>query len=224
MMQRLPLLLPALFAAIVVGCGQSAETPGPGPEAVVSAPSNPAVAAAPGCPYLPEFLSLRSELPGLDAAVVADRLNRYAAQYSNPEGCEGTELERLLNDAESQLFHLAFADTRYPAQLTLRCESWDARTTRCQGPVEDGTAHPTTLGLTALTLPTSSFRLETGLKDAKLLGAYVVSLAAALDGKPAQPLSGGSAFDLPSGTKDVAVVAIYETGGNWPFRKVIWYF
>jgi hypothetical protein len=171
------------------------------------------------------ILSLQSELPGLSPAEAADRLYRYAAQYSNPEGCEGTELERLLNGAESQLFHLAFADTRHAAQLTLRCDEWNAKTTRCQRPVEDGSAHAAMLGLTALSLPTTpSFRLETGLKNAKLLGVYVMSLAAALDGKPAQRLTGESAFELPSGSKDVAVVAIYEAEGTWRYRKVIWYF
>ncbi len=225
MMRGLPLLLPALFAGILAGCGRSAETPSPDSGTVVSAPSNSTAAAAPGCPYLPEFLSLQAELPDLGPAEAADRLNLNAAQYSNPEGCEGTELERLLTGAESQLSHLAFADTRHAAQLTLRCEEWDAKTTRCHGPVEDGSAHPAMLGLTALTSPTtSSFRLETGLKNAKLLGVYVVSLAAALDGKPARRLTGESEFELPSGSKDVAIVALYEAEGTWRYRKAIWYF
>jgi hypothetical protein len=52
----------------------------------------------------------------------------------------------------------------------------------------------------------------------------VISLADALDGKPAQRLSGDSKFELPSGTKDVAVVAVYEVQGTWRYRKVVWYF
>jgi hypothetical protein len=225
MMRWVGLLGPAVVVGVLVGCGKPVEAPSAEAAPVVSAPESPPVAAASGCPYLPEFVSLQVELPKLSAAEAADRLSRYAGQYSNPEGCEGTELERLLNGAESQLFHLAFGDTQHAAQLTLRCNEWDEKTTRCQGPVEDGTAHPAMLGVKSLALPeTLSFRVESGMKNAKLLGVHVISLADALDGKPAQRLSGESKFELPSGTKDVAVVAAYEVQGTWRYRKVVWYF
>jgi hypothetical protein len=224
MMRRLMLLVPAVFAGVLLGCGKPAETPSAEAAPVVSAPENPAAPAASGCPYLPEFVSLQAELPKLSAAEAADRLSQYAGQYSNPEGCEGTEIERLLNGAESQLFHLVFADTRHAAQLTLRCDEWDAKTTRCQGPVEDGTAHPAMLGVTALSLPkTPSLRVETELKNAKLLGVYVVSLADALDGKLAQQLGSEATFELPADVKDVAVIAVYKVEGTWRYRKAVWY-
>ena len=225
MIRRVHWLLPALVVGILAGCGKTQDAPAPD-AAATPEPSEPAnlPTAAAGCPYLPEFVALQAELPKLSPADVSDRLTQYASQYVNPEGCEGAEIERLLTEAESQLFHLAYADTRPAAQLVFRCDEWDPKTTRCQGPVEDGTANPSNIGLTALKMPTSDLKLESDMKNAKLLGVYVLALADALDGKPARKLSDGSTFALPAGSKDVAVVAVYQVDGTWKYRKAVWYF
>jgi len=178
------------------------------------------------CPYLPAYRQLQSKLPGMSARQASAALESYAATHDNPEGCEAADLDRRLGEAERELFSLRFQDQRrLPAQAVYRCNDFDPMTTACRSPMEDGTAHPLSAGIAPLAPPTQAFTVDSERQGVKLQSIYVVSLADAVDGRPAKrvKLQGGSAT-LPSGAKDVALIAIYRTKGPWRYRKALWYF
>lgn len=178
------------------------------------------------CPYLPAYRQLQSTLPGMTARQASSALESYAATHDNPEGCEAADLDRRLDEAERTLFSLRLQDQRrLPAQAVYRCNEFDPVTAACWSPMEDGTAHPTSAGIAPLAPPAQAFTVGSERQGAKLQSVYVVSLADAVDGRPATrvKLQGGSAT-LPAGAKDVALIAIYKTKGPWRYRKAIWYF
>jgi len=154
-------------------------------------------------------------------------LESYAATHGNPEGCEAADLDRRLGEAERELFLLRRRDQRsLLAQAVYRCNEFDPVTAACRSPMEDGTAHPMSAGIASLALPPGQAFTVVGERNgAKLQSVYIVSLADALDGRPATrvKMQNGSAT-LPAGAKDVALTAIFKTNGPWRYRKAIWYF
>jgi len=184
-------------------------------------------AVSDSCPYLPAYRELQSALPGMTARQASAALESYAATHDNTEGCEAADLDRRLGEAERELFQLRLQDRRrLPAQAVYRCNEFDPVTAACRSPMEDGTAHPMSAGIAALAPPLAQAFTVVGERNGvKLQSVYIVSLADALDGRPAtrMKLQNGCAT-LPVGAKDVALIAIFKTHGPWRYRKAIWYF
>lgn len=188
------------------------------------------VAAADNCPFLPDYEQLRQQLPNMAAAEVVAALERYSRSHENPEACEAIEIDRQLGVFERQLFTLgtsAQALPRIAAHAVYRCNRVDLRTARCDGPVEDGTAHPMSLGEPSARLQhvplNASFRAE--LRGSKLYRVYLVSLADALDGRAARRMvTRQGQVRIPDDARNVAIIAIYRTSGSpWRFRKAVWW-
>lgn len=178
------------------------------------------------CPYLPDFNRLRSTLTDLPPAAAATALEHYASTHENPEACELTKIDELLSEQERRLFTLHGDHEESASQIVYRCDSVDSKTARCTGPTEDLTAHPFSGGISALRIPVSRHIQLTWQKpQARLTAVYLVPLSEALDGRRARKLqTAGSTITLPTSVKDSALIAIFETGGLWRYRKVIWYF
>ncbi len=190
----------------------------------------PSLAMAQGapddCPYLPAFRALRAQLPDMSAVDAAGALSRYAASHENPEGCEYNAIDRLLSEQEIQLFRVTVGSKQINAQAIYRCNRIDPQTTKCEGPMEDGTAHPYSTGISPLTIADSApIQVDSDLPGATLREIYRLSLAEALDAKVATPISQDAPV-LPRSrdATDMVFVAIYETHDLWRYRKVVWYF
>lgn len=179
------------------------------------------------CPYLPAYRQLQSTLPGMTAAQASTALESYAATHDNPEGCEAADLDRRLGDAERALFSLRTQDQRrLPAQAVYRCNEFDPATATCRSPMEDGTAHPMSAGIAPFAPPPApALAVASERKGATLQSVYIVSLADALDGRPATRLTlQAGSTTLPAGARDLALIAIFKTKGPWRYRKAVWYF
>jgi len=179
-----------------------------------------------GCPYLPAFQELRTRLPGMSAVDAAALLARYAASHENPEGCEYMEIDRLLSEQEVKLFQFSVGSNQMDAQAVFRCNQFEPGTARCEGPMEDGTAHPFSAGITPFAVTDSGPALVySGLPGATLTGFYWLSLADALDGKPAIRIPKETyEIQFPHDAQDIVFIAVYETHDLWRYRKVVWYF
>jgi hypothetical protein len=113
------------------------------------------------------------------------------------------------------------------AHAVYRCHRIDPRTARCEGLVEDGTAHPLSQGRPpAVPLEAgAAVGFKTGRSGATLHRVYMVALADALDGKAAQRLTvRRGKVHIPSDTRNVAIIAVFRTSGSpWRFRKAVWW-
>jgi hypothetical protein len=85
-----------------------------------------------GCPYLPEFEPLRKQLDTLSALDAVAALQKYVAEHDNPEGCELTEIDRLLGERDTALVKRVLGTREIPAQLVYRCNDFSTKTAQCQ--------------------------------------------------------------------------------------------
>lgn len=184
-------------------------------------------AAADNCPYLPDYVQLRQQLHGMPPVEAVAALERYSSSHENPEACEAIEIDRQSGALERQLFTLDDGRQRVAAHAVYRCNRVDLRTARCDGPVEDGTAHPMSLGEPSARLQhaPSNADFRTELRGSALHRVYMVSLADALDGRAARRLIvRHGKVRISEDARNVAIVAIYRTNGPlWRFRKAVWW-
>lgn len=184
-------------------------------------------AAAGNCPFLPDYEQLRQQLPGMPPAQAAAALEQYSRTHENPEACEAIEIEQQLGSVERSLFTMGIAEHRVAAHAVYRCHRVEPRTARCEGMVEDGTAHPLSQGRPpALPLESSAtVDFKTDRPGATLHRVYMVTLADALDGKAARRLvMRRGKVQILSGTRSVAIIAIFRTSNSpWRFRKAVWW-
>lgn len=164
-----------------------------------SASSNSASSNTDGdtCPYLPSFPALRNRIARLDASAGLAALNAYQddPRSENPNACQSMALDALMDAREQALVTLRLADGKpIPAHTSYRCGAIDPRTTACRGAVEDGTAHPYSIGVfrdgagpIALTGPTTAM-IASALSGAKLEAVYRLNVATLLDGGRAKKL------------------------------------
>ncbi|CAG0950670.1 hypothetical protein ANRL3_00217 [Anaerolineae bacterium] len=142
-----------------------------------------------GCGYLPTFQTLRTQLPSLPPDQAA-ALAGYVASHDNLESCEFSEIDRLMAEQEVTLFWLVAGKTWQPAQAVYRCNQFDPRIARCEGPMMDGTAFPRAVGIYPLAIPDSrQVKSVSELPEASLAAIYRTSLADALGGKAATLLN-----------------------------------
>lgn len=153
-------------------------------------------------------------------------LQKYVATHDNPEGCELTEIDRLLGEKERSLINLELKEAKIPAQIVFRCNRFDPRTAQCQSPMEDGTAHGIATGISPKPFPSagSAFRVTSKLPAAKLVGLYRIALSDALDSKTASRLGSSNTGKWQPTRTTSALIAIYKTKGPWAYRKAVWYF
>ncbi|WP_338846087.1 hypothetical protein V8J88_20340 [Massilia sp. W12] len=178
------------------------------------------------CAYQPAFKTLQQQLPSLSSAQSIQALQQFYAANENAQPCEVARIEQLLDDQETALIRLHMGSVARKPQRLLRCNQFTAKTAQCQSPYEDNTAHPlqNNLRFTPWPAPPHVLRLQVDLPQAKLIGVYQTTLAAALDGKPAKRLGAATQIKLREAEKNLVLIAIYKTPGPWAYRKLVWYF
>ena len=180
----------------------------------------------PECPYLPAFEALLKRLPDMkvDEAIVA--LARYRAEHDNPAACEALELDRLMSEREASRIHLVARKTRLQAQAVYHCATYDLKTTRCDGDVADGTAHPFISGIRPLPIPdVTRLTILSRLSDAKLTAIYTSTFPDLLDGIPATRLSGQMGMiQIGRKTRPFVLIAIFKGTHLRAYLKAAWYF
>ncbi len=178
------------------------------------------------CRYLPTFGALQQQLPQLNAQQAVTALQKYLLEHDNAQSCELAEIERQLDAKEIEMIKLSADGIALRPHHIYRCNEFNPRTAQCQSPFEDGTAHPLQVNLQfkPLARPTTALQLSDTLVEAKLIGLYRTSLAAALDGKAAKPLPKNIAIKWKASSTDSILIAIYKTSGPWGYRKAVWYF
>lgn len=140
-------------------------------------------------------------------------------------------LDALMDTREQALVTLRLADGRsIPAQTSYRCGVVDSRTTACRGAVEDGTAHPYSIGVfrdgagpIALTKPTTA-TIASALPGAQLEAVYRLNVAGLLDGGRAKKLPTDTPIALAPDKALMAVVAIFSTPHGHKHHKLVWYY
>lgn len=176
------------------------------------------------CPYLPEFKKLRAELGTLQPAEVVHALEQYSAHSESADTCEMYEIHSLLDEPEKSFFFLQVGTTRLPAQVIMRCNEFDSKTTTCQGPMLDGTFHNEPR-IPPLAVPSTRFSVVSHFPAAQPVGIYRI-FRDSHEGKTVtrrlKPKQGH--ISLPKDAKDFVLIAVYKTSGPWPYRKVVWYF
>lgn len=177
------------------------------------------------CPHPPAFSALQKQLPSLTTQQAATALQNYVTHHTSPEVCELIEVENLLRSKEIELITLHSGATQLQPDNVYRCNVFTPKTAQCQSPLEDGTAHPlqTNLQFKPRLTPTMPLHLKTALANAKLLGIYHTTLAAALDGKAAKRLPTSETVNWQARPNSI-IIAIYRTPGPWQYRKAVWYF
>lgn len=180
----------------------------------------------PGCPYLPGFETLQKQLPGMKGNAAVKALIRYRAEHENPVACEAIELERLISEREAAMLHLVARTAQFQAQAVYHCAAYDPKTTKCDGDVADGTAHPFSAGIQPFPAPEiTPLTIVSGLRHSKLMAVYTAALPDLLDGKPATPLSRrGRTIEIDLKTKPYVLIAIFKGSGPRTYLKATWYF
>ena len=177
------------------------------------------------CPYLAEYRRLRPTLPRMSSQSAAAAIERYASTHENPEGCEAADIDRRLASLEKSQFQLRFEHQQWSAHAVFRCNEFDAKSGRCFGPMEDGTAQMDGLGKPPLRRPRGEAIVATSHRTARLVGLYSTTLADALDGRAPTSLPMSEPLTLPAGQRGSRVLmAVYTTEGAWRYRKAVWYF
>lgn len=169
----------------------------------------------------------------MDASAALSVLNAYAADPAseNPEACQSMALDALMDTREQALVSLRLADGRsIPAQTSYRCDVVDPRTTACRGAMEDGTAHPYSIGVfrdgagpIAMTKPTTA-TIASALPGAKLEAVYHLNVAGLLDGGRAEKLRTDAPIALARDKALLAVIAIFSTPHGRKHHKLVWYY
>jgi hypothetical protein len=176
------------------------------------------------CPYLPEFKKLRAKLGTLQPAEVVHALEQYWKRGDQRETCEMFEIDALLDEQEKSFFFLQVGTTQLPAQVIMRCNEYESKTTTCQSPVEDKTLHNDP-PLPSLAVPATKFSVVSNFPSAQLVGIYRRFYNDVLDGNPATRLKPKQGLvSLPKDAKHFVLIAVYKTSGPWSYRKVVWYF
>lgn len=178
------------------------------------------------CRYLPEFTTLQQQLPGMSTIAAVLALQKHVLEHENPQACELTEVERLLALQEAKLIELTIGAMTLAPQNIFRCNEFNPKSAQCRSPMEDGTAHPMLANLKFKPYPQPVLpgALQSALPNAKLIGLYQTTLAAALDGKSARKLAKGKPIRLKPEADGTVLIAIYQTSGPWAYRKAVWYF
>jgi hypothetical protein len=184
-----------------------------------------AVAPDPSCHHRPAFAAIEAraaaKAPGALAQAYA-----YAADpaHDDPTGtCEAIAVDGLIATLERDAVSLSVGNTHLHPDAAFHCTAFDPRTTACNGLVADGTAQPQDATAPRPAAPAKA-TLASGLGDARLIGLYRTTIAAALDGKPAVPLPTGPTVTLGRVPPATVLVAIYTAPAPYHYRKLVWYF
>lgn len=193
---------------------------------VLAMSAAPAIAGSDTCPFLPEYRKLRATLSKLPAAQAAAALEQYSATHDNPEGCEAADIDRRLAPLEAGQFLATHGRQSRTADVVFRCNQLDAASGRCTSPMEDGTAHVDGVVKTRRgRFPDRAVSLASRRPDARLIGVYLTTLPDVIDGKPPSVQPPTAEVSVPTTKHGGRVLmAIYETGGPWRYRKAVWYF
>ena len=178
------------------------------------------------CEYLPEFFVLHKKLKSMPTKDASKSLENYLNTYYNPAGCEYLDIVSLLEKYEKQMFQISAGDTNLKSQRIYRCDKIDLRTTHCDGPIADETAHSGRAGIPKLASPSSrDFIVKSLLPEAKLISVHVHTIRKIINNESAMSIeSKSNTITLPPDLKDKIIIIIYSTKGKWPYRKVVWYF
>ncbi len=179
------------------------------------------------CPYLPAFKTLQKRLPRMSSIDGLAALEKYRAEHENPAACEGIEIDRLKGLRESSFASLTDGITKRPAQAVFRCMQFDKATTRCDGPVLDTTAQPLSTGVRYTAVNFNADRpltIRFDLPGARLIGVFQARLGDLTDGKAAVALNVAKNSFAPSeAASGSVIIALFETQGEWKYRKLVWY-
>ena len=178
------------------------------------------------CPYLPEFSALQTQIKNITAPNAVIALEKYLAAHENGQACELVEIDRLLSIKEIALIKLTAANSEIHPHSVYRCNEFNPKTAQCQSPMEDGTAHPMSAGITftPVAAPRTAMRIVSSLPTAQLIGLYQTTLTSALDGKAAKRLPHSATVYWKTRHQESILIAIYKTTGPWAYRKAVWYF
>lgn len=202
-----------------------------------SAPARAEVAedtsAGEGCSYRPSLVALRHRTRDMAPTAALAALNAYAADPANenPAACQSLALDAAIGEQEQALVTLRLADGRsVPAHASYRCDVVDPRTTACRGAVEDGTAHPYSIGVFRdgagpIELPKPiTATIASAFPGAKLEAVYRLRVADLLDGGRATKLPTAAPVALAPDKALMAVIAIFSTPHGPKYHKLVWYY